>query len=306
MRDRLRRHQSARAAAALPRADRRQHAHRAAAGQQPRARRRFRRWRRCSAARSRCTATAGTRRSRCPTEERATLALRTQQIIACRDGRRQHGRSGRRLLRDRGAHERRSNATRGDPRRGSTPRGARSRRSNPAGSSARSRTSAYRAQQADRRRRRASSSASTRFRDRRERAADSDVHRIDPAGRSGNRSSACGRPRRPRRGAPGARRSTRVQRGGARTVRISSRRSSPPSRPARRSAKSPTPCARVFGEHTGRRTDDATAAPSRRSAPDGASDYGTDAVATAVDDVSFDCAAARRWDSSANPAAASR
>ena len=61
----VRRHEPARAAAALPHADGRQHAHRAAAGQQHRPRRRCRRWRRCSAARSRCTATAATRRCRC-------------------------------------------------------------------------------------------------------------------------------------------------------------------------------------------------------------------------------------------------
>ena len=47
-----------------------------------------RRWPRCSAARSRCTRTATTRRSALPTAEAATLALRTQQIIALRVGRR--------------------------------------------------------------------------------------------------------------------------------------------------------------------------------------------------------------------------
>ena len=36
-----------------------------------------------------------------PTEESARIALRTQQIIAVGDRRREHGRSGRRLLRDR-------------------------------------------------------------------------------------------------------------------------------------------------------------------------------------------------------------
>ena len=41
-----------------------------------------------------------------PTEESATLALRTQQIIAHESGRREHRRSGRRLVRDRKPHQR--------------------------------------------------------------------------------------------------------------------------------------------------------------------------------------------------------
>ena len=47
---------------------------------------RTRRWRRCSAASSRCSRRRGTSRSRCPTEESTTLALRTQQILAHETG----------------------------------------------------------------------------------------------------------------------------------------------------------------------------------------------------------------------------
>ena len=63
-----------------------QHAHRAAARQQHRPRRRCRRCRRCSAARSRCTPTAATRRWRCRPRTRRSIALRTQQIIGFESG----------------------------------------------------------------------------------------------------------------------------------------------------------------------------------------------------------------------------
>ena len=61
---------------ALPHADRRRHAHGAAAAQQRRACRPCRRWRRCSAARNRCTRTATTRRwrSRPPRRPRSHCA----------------------------------------------------------------------------------------------------------------------------------------------------------------------------------------------------------------------------------------
>ena len=79
----LRRDQPARPAAALPHPDRRQHAHRAAARQQHRARRASRRWRRCSAARSRCTATGATRRWRCrPRSRRASRCGRSRSSRA--------------------------------------------------------------------------------------------------------------------------------------------------------------------------------------------------------------------------------
>ncbi len=63
-----------------------QHADRAAARQQHRARRASGDWRRCSAARSRCTATAATKRWRCRPRKSARIALRTQQIIAAETG----------------------------------------------------------------------------------------------------------------------------------------------------------------------------------------------------------------------------
>ena len=62
--------------------------HRPAAADQHRAHRASRRWRRCSAAPSRCTPTRSTRRWRCPPRRRRRLALRTQQVIAARDRRR--------------------------------------------------------------------------------------------------------------------------------------------------------------------------------------------------------------------------
>ena len=65
--------------AALPHADRGLDAHRAAAAQQRRAHDACRRWRRCSAARSRCTRTATTRRSACrPTTRRASRCARSR------------------------------------------------------------------------------------------------------------------------------------------------------------------------------------------------------------------------------------
>ena len=75
-----------------------------------------------------------------PTEESARIALRTQQIIACGERRREHGRSGRRLVRHRSADRRhRARAPRRilDAHR-RTP-AARSPPSRPASSSARSR-----------------------------------------------------------------------------------------------------------------------------------------------------------------------
>ena len=70
------------ARAALPRADGRLDADRAAAGEQRRPRRDPGARRRCAAARSRCTRTRSTRRSRCPSERAARIALRTQQVLA--------------------------------------------------------------------------------------------------------------------------------------------------------------------------------------------------------------------------------
>ena len=52
-----------------------------------------RRWPRCWAAASRCTPTRWTRRWRCPPRRPARIALRTQQILAARDGRGRHRRS---------------------------------------------------------------------------------------------------------------------------------------------------------------------------------------------------------------------
>ena len=77
----VRRHEPARAGAAVPCADRWLDADRAAAGGRTSSASRCRRSRRSAAAPSRCTRTRSTRRSRCPTERAATLALRTQQVL---------------------------------------------------------------------------------------------------------------------------------------------------------------------------------------------------------------------------------
>ena len=82
----LRRPRRRGAQAALPHPDRGLDAHRAAAAQQRGARHRAGRWRRCWAARSRCTPTPTTRRSACPAQEAALLALRTQQVLAHESG----------------------------------------------------------------------------------------------------------------------------------------------------------------------------------------------------------------------------
>ena len=58
----------------------------AAADEQHRARRASRRWRRCWAARSRCTPIRYDEALALPTEEAARIALRTQQIIAYETG----------------------------------------------------------------------------------------------------------------------------------------------------------------------------------------------------------------------------
>ena len=106
----LRRHQPARAAAPLPHADGRQHADRAAARQQHRPRRAAGAGRR--ARRHAVAALQRARRGarRCRPRSRRAIALRTQQIIAARERRRQHRRPGRRRVRDRGADRRASSA----------------------------------------------------------------------------------------------------------------------------------------------------------------------------------------------------
>ena len=71
---------------ALPHADGGRVADRAAAARTTSSAPRPRRSRRCSAAPSRCTRTASTRRSALPTEEAVRVALRTQQIIAHETG----------------------------------------------------------------------------------------------------------------------------------------------------------------------------------------------------------------------------
>ena len=82
----IRRQESARAAAALPHADRRQHAHRAAAGQQHRPRRPAGAGRGASAARSRCTPTAATRRWRCRPRTRRASRCGRSRSSATRSG----------------------------------------------------------------------------------------------------------------------------------------------------------------------------------------------------------------------------
>ena len=86
MRETLRREEPALVAAALPHADGRRLADGAAAGEQHRRASRSRRWRRCWAARSRCTPTRMDEALALPTEKAAPLALRTQQIIAHESG----------------------------------------------------------------------------------------------------------------------------------------------------------------------------------------------------------------------------
>ena len=102
----LRRDEPEGAGAALPRADRRLDADRAAAGEQHRARRDPGARRRSAAARSRSTRTAFDEALALPTERAATIALRTQQILAARGGHDGHRRSARRLVLHRGAHRR--------------------------------------------------------------------------------------------------------------------------------------------------------------------------------------------------------
>ena len=85
-RDRFRHDQPARDATAVPRANGRQHADGAAARQQHRARHAPGARRRAGRRRSRCIATAATRRWRCPPRRPRTIALRTQQIIAAESG----------------------------------------------------------------------------------------------------------------------------------------------------------------------------------------------------------------------------
>ena len=87
--------------AALPHPDRRRAADRAAARGQPRPGRAPGARRRCSAARSRCTPTPSTRRSRCRREKAARLALRTQQVIAYETDVTEDRRPVRRLVRRR-------------------------------------------------------------------------------------------------------------------------------------------------------------------------------------------------------------
>ena len=75
-------------------------ADRAGPVQQHRPHRLSRRWRRCSAARSRCTPTRSTRRSRCRRDVSARIARNTQLILPARDRRHPGRRSaGRQLLR---------------------------------------------------------------------------------------------------------------------------------------------------------------------------------------------------------------
>ena len=107
---------------------------------------RCRRWRQCSAAPSRSTATAATRRWRCRRKTRRGSRLRTQQIIAAESGVIEHRRSGRA---DRTPIETLTNyhraGRRGHPGRASNGRAARSQRSRAGSSSARFRNRLSRA-----------------------------------------------------------------------------------------------------------------------------------------------------------------
>ena len=234
----LRRDQPARAAAALPHADGRQHADRAAARQQHRARRAAgagggaRRHAVAALQRPRRGAGAADRGER---DDRAADAA----DHPARERRRQHRRSGRRLVRDRGADERGSSARRPSCSTGSTRLGGTLAAIEAGYIQQQIQDSAYRAQQAidagD-----AVVVGVNRFADD---GADSDRRcSASIPTSSGGRSSACARVRASRseqRVARGARRG-RARR--SRRRRTSCRRSSPPSRRARRSARLPTRC----------------------------------------------------------------
>ena len=162
-----------------------------------------------------------------------------------RNRRREHGRSGRRLVRHRAADRRDRSAA---PRRcssGSTRSAARSPRSRPASSSARFRNRPIARSSRRSTRARRSSSASTGSRTSRDAAPrQPDVFQVDPEIER-RRSSACASLRASRDAQPrGAQSIDAVVDGGARRSEPGARRSSPPSKRRRRSAKSRTPCAR--------------------------------------------------------------
>ena len=101
----LRRHQPAGAAAAVPHADGRQHARPRSSPTTTSSASRCRRWRRSSAARSRCTATAATRRWRCRPKSRRGSRCGRSRSSPHESGVAEHGRSVRRRVRDRGADQ---------------------------------------------------------------------------------------------------------------------------------------------------------------------------------------------------------
>ena len=175
-----------------------------------------------------------------PTEEAARIALRTQQIIAAEIGRRQHGRSARRRVGDRGAHRRRSSARRARSSTRSTRPAARSRPSKRGRIQRQIQDAAYARAAGDRPRRDRSSSASTATR---------------PTSR--RRSSCCGSIRRSSAGRPPpvqarARRARdaaawraaldAVERAARDGIEPRAADHRAPSRRARRSARSPTRC----------------------------------------------------------------
>ena len=302
MRDRFGATQSARDAAALPHADRRQHADRAAAGQQHRPRRASRRWPPCSAARSRCTATAATRRWRCrPRRPRGSRCARSRSSRPSPASPTPSTRSAARG-RSSGAPTRSSSEARAliddiDAAGGTLAAIERGRIQRQIQDAAYARAAGHR-HAASR-----SSSASIAITTDEPAARSSCCASIRRA--SGGRRTRCGRCAQSRDAAAwqraiDARRARRRA-----TARTSCRRSSPRSKRAPRWARLPTRCG-ASSASTVSSTPDAPLLRVERPAH-GVPRCAGGREAAAVDDVSFDDRrAARRWGSSASPAAASR
>ena len=242
----LRRHQSARAAAALPHPDGGQHADRAAARQQHRPRRAAgagRGARRHAVAALQRPGRGAGAADRGERDDRAAHAA----DHPARERRRQHRRSGRRLVRDRGADQSDRSEARGRCSTASTRMGGTLAAIEAGFIQRQIQDSAYAAQQAidagD-----AVVVGVNRYADdagsRRPPRSSASIPEIE---RAADRARAR-RARRPQRRRSGARRSTRSTRPRA-AATIWCRRSSPRSRSRRRSARSPTRCARVFGEY---------------------------------------------------------
>ena len=242
----LRRDESARAAAAFSHADGRQHADRAAARQQHRARRRSRRWPRCSAERSRCTATGATRRWRCRRRNRRASRCARSRSSPPKPASPTRVDPVRRVVCDRRADRTDRGGARARCSSESRRRAERSPRSSTGMIQREIQESAYRAQQEIDRGDRVVVGVN-RFAHRRDGDRSRCFASIPQS--SGGRWNASRAVRASRdRDRHGARRSTPSPRPHGRQP-TSCRRSSPPSKRAQRSARLPTRMRGVFGEH---------------------------------------------------------